>query len=36
MYTPTKKITLANLSESTEQEVFDHIAHHLLTQNKNL
>lgn len=29
-----KQITIHNLDESTEQEVFDFIAHHLLTQGK--
>lgn len=29
-----KKITLSNLQEATEQEVFDFISNHLLTQNK--
>lgn len=29
-----KVITLANLSESTKQEVFDHVAKHLITQGK--
>lgn len=28
-----KQITLANLSEATEQEVYDQVATHLLTQN---
>jgi hypothetical protein len=28
------KITLANLHEATEQQVFDQVARHLLTQNK--
>jgi hypothetical protein len=29
-----KVITLANLADATEQEVFDHVAKHLLTQKK--
>lgn len=29
-----REIDVHNLSEATEQEVFDHIAWHLLTQNK--
>jgi hypothetical protein len=29
-----KTITLANLKDSTAQEVFDFVAHHLLTQNE--
>lgn len=29
---PMKKITEANLGSCTEQEVFDYVAHHLLTQ----
>ena len=29
-----KIITLATLHAATEQEVFDYVAHHLLTQNK--
>ena len=29
-----KPITLATLSQATEQEVFDYVAHHMLTQNE--
>ena len=29
-----KTITLANLKDSTAQEVFDYVSHHLLTQNQ--
>ena len=29
-----KQITLATLPTATEQEVFDYVAHHLLTQNQ--
>lgn len=29
-----KIVTIHNLEESTEQEVFDFVAHHLLTQNE--
>ena len=29
-----KPITLATLPQATEQEVFNYVAHHLLTQNK--
>ena len=29
-----KPITLATLPQSTEQEVFDYVAHHLCTQNE--
>ena len=29
-----KPITLATLPQATEQEVFDYVAHHLLTQNE--
>ena len=29
-----KPITLATLAQSTKQEVFDYVAHHLLTQNE--
>lgn len=31
---PIKDINLSNLGEHTEQEVFDYIANHLLTQNE--
>lgn len=29
-----KQVTIHNLAESTQQEVFDYIAHHMLTQGK--